>query len=441
MAHNPAIMQAIEQLNYRVTVGDVAANIGLELNETQQGLLALASDAGGHLQVAESGDIAYEFPKNFRSILNNKYWQLRFKQWWQKVSKTLFYLLRISFGIVLILSIILMLAAIVVIFIAMNSSRDGDDGDNRSSGGSFNFFYLPRFWFGPDIFWWFNPGYNSYYQRQPRHKGSSEKPKMSFLEAIFSFLFGDGDPNWNLEERRWHDIGVTIRNNGGAVIAEQIAPYMDDLDKNSNAYEYEEYLLPVLARFNGYPEVSPQGGIIYHFPELQVSASKQKQKSVSSYLKELPWRFSEATSGQTMFAVILGSANFILALVLGSMLRSPDLAIQSIGLIAFVNSIYWFLLGYGIAFLGIPLIRYFLLQRKNSRIEKRSLQRQELAIALNEATPQLQKKLAFARKFAANKAITQNDLAYSTEKDLLEQDLEQADKIDAEWQRRLNEGS
>lgn len=174
---------------------------------------------------------------------------------------------------------------------------------------------------------------------------------------------------------------------------------------------------------------------------MQVSASKRKQQSVSSYLKELPWHFTEATSGQSMFAVILGAANFILALVLGAMLRSPDLAIQSIGLIAFVNSIYWFLLGYAAAFLGIPLIRYFLIQRKNSRIEKRSLKRQELAITLNEATPELQNKLAFARKFAANKAIDKNDLAYSSEKDLLEQNLEQADKIDAEWQRRLNEGS
>ena len=438
MAHNPAIMKAVEQFGYRVTVGDVAANAGLELNETQQGLLTLASDAGGHLQVAESGDIAYEFPKNFRSILSNKYWQLRWQQWWQKVSKTLFYLLRISFGIVLILSIILMVIAIAAIVIYMNSSRDGDDGDNRSGGG-FNFAYMPRFWFGPDIFWWFDPGYNSYYQRQHHRKGSSEKAKMSFLEAIFSFLFGDGDPNWNLDERRWNNIGTTIRNNSGAVIAEQIAPYMDNLESNSSTYEYEEYMLPVLARFNGYPEVSPQGDIIYHFPELQVSATKQKKQSVPAYLKELPRRFSEATSGQKMGAITLGAANLILALVLGSMLRG-SVELQAIGLIAFVNSIYWFLLGYAIAFLSIPVIRYFLLQRKNQKIEKRSLKRQKLAVTLNEATPELQNKLAFAQKFAAQKSLTQEDIAYSTQKDLLEQNLEQADKIDAEWQRRLNEG-
>jgi hypothetical protein len=65
------MMQAIERLGYRVTVGDVAAQAGLDLNSAQQGLLALASDAGGHLQVAESGDIVFAFPQDFRSIIRS----------------------------------------------------------------------------------------------------------------------------------------------------------------------------------------------------------------------------------------------------------------------------------------------------------------------------------------------------------------------------------
>ena len=85
MTPNPQIVRSIEKLDYRVTVGDVAAQAGLELNFAQQGLLALASEARGHLQVAESGDVVYLFPKNFRSILRNKYWQLRWQQTWEKV--------------------------------------------------------------------------------------------------------------------------------------------------------------------------------------------------------------------------------------------------------------------------------------------------------------------------------------------------------------------
>jgi len=76
-------MQAVEQLGYRVTVGDVTTQAGLNVNLAQQGLLTLATDAGGHLQVAESGEIVYLF-QNFRAILRNKFLRLRLQEWWKK---------------------------------------------------------------------------------------------------------------------------------------------------------------------------------------------------------------------------------------------------------------------------------------------------------------------------------------------------------------------
>jgi len=81
MAPNPTIMQAVEHLGYRVT-GDVT-QAGLNVN-LAQGLLTLATDAGGHLQVAESGEIVYLFPQNFRAILRNKFLRLRLQEWWKK---------------------------------------------------------------------------------------------------------------------------------------------------------------------------------------------------------------------------------------------------------------------------------------------------------------------------------------------------------------------
>jgi hypothetical protein len=85
MTPNPNIMQAVEQMGYRVTVGDVAAKAGLDINFAQRELLAFASDVGGNLQVAESGEIAYSFPQNFRDILRNKFFRLKLQEWWEKV--------------------------------------------------------------------------------------------------------------------------------------------------------------------------------------------------------------------------------------------------------------------------------------------------------------------------------------------------------------------
>jgi hypothetical protein len=422
MTPNPAIMRSVEQLGYRVTTGDVAAQAGLNVAEANSGLLALASDAGGYLQVAETGDIVYQFPKNFRTILRNKYLQLRLQEWWKKVWGVLFYLIRISFGIFLILSIALITVTIIIIVTAANSDRDND---NRSSGsGGFNFFYFP------DLFWYFSPDYHS---RSQERRERGENSDLNFFEAVFSFLFGDANPNERLEERRWKQIGAVIQNNQGAVVAEQIAPYLNNLGEKYQQ-EYEDYMLPVMLRFNGQPQVSPEGQIVYYFPELQVKASKKQRQSITPYLEEFPWRFSAASSGQIMLSAGLGGLNFVAALILGRLLQDGTAAAQIGGLVGFVQGIYWLLLAYGAGFLGIPLLRYFWIKWRNGKIADRNRDRSQRARVLVNADNFLQKKIAFAGQFANEKVITKEDSVYSSDTDLLEQEFGQIKK-----QNRLDE--
>jgi len=131
--------------------------------------------------------------------------------------------------------------------------------------------------------------------------------------------------------------------------------------------------------------------------------------------------------------------NIVGALVLGKLLAGGAIAAQLGGLVAFVQSIYWILLGYGTLFLAIPLIRYFWIQRQNQAIATRNADRQERAIFLNQADEALQQKLSYAKQFAAETVIHQDDLIYTTERGLVEQEIEQSDRIDAEWQKRLNQ--
>ena len=433
MAPNPTIMQAVEQLGYRVTVGDVAAKAGLDVNFAQRELLTLASEAGGNLQVAESGDIAYLFPNNFRDILRNKFLRLQLQEWWQKIWRILFYLIRISFGIVLVASILLIFVAITILLSNSDSNNGGGGGEGGGGGGGRGggFFFFPYFW--NDLLWIFYWNHNEpYYQQRSRLTG--QKPQMSYLEAVFSFLFGDGNPNHNLEERKWSDIATAIRNNRGAVVAEQIAPYLENLGQGY-AREYEEYMLPALARFDGRPEVSPQGQIVYHFPQLQTTATERNSEPVAAYLREMLWRFSNASSGQIMLAAGLGAVNLVGALVLGNLLTN-NLLVG--GFIGFVSAVYPIIMIYGVGFLAIPLIRYFWMQWKNSRIESRNQERQQRAMLLNEPDANLLQKLAYAREFAAENVLTGEDLAYTTETELTQQELEQSAKIDAEWQRRID---
>ncbi len=428
MTPDSGLMKAVETLDYRVTAGDVASQSGLDVKLAEQGLLALASEAGGHMQVAESGEIAYLFPKNFRAVLQNKYFRLRVQAWWTKVWRVLFYLIRMSFGIALVASILLITIAIVLALTALKSAQDGDNDRGDGDGGMM---FLPHFWIGPEWYLIFQP---DYYDNRRRHAMSGEPRKLNFLEAVFSFLFGDGNPNAELDERRWRAIATVIRNSGGAVAAEQVAPYLDLPSRHLD--DDEDYMLPVLIRFNGQPEVSPDGQIVYHFPELQVTAARQKSSPIAAYLKESLWKFSQATSGQIMLAAGLGGFNLIGALVLGSLLRN-GIAGELGGLLAFVGGIYGLLLAYGIGFLAVPLVRYWWIQQRNRKLELRNEQRQNLASRLNQGGAALQQKIAYAQQFAAETIVSQDNLAYSTETDLTEQELANSDKIDAEWRKRL----
>ena len=139
-----------------------------------------------------------------------------------------------------------------------------------------------------------------------------------------------------------------------------------------------------------------------------------------------------------MLASGLGGVNIILALVLGSLLKDPEVAIQLGGLVAFANSIFGILVGYGVAFLATPLIRNFWLQGENSKISKRNQDRESRGNLLKQASSTLNQKLAFAQQFAQQKVIGDRDLAYSTEDDLLDQSIQNTDKIDAQWQKKLD---
>jgi hypothetical protein len=415
-----AVMEAVEKLNYRVTVGDVAAQSGLSLANASNELMKLATDSGGHLQVAESGDIAYVFAQNFRNILLNRSFKLQMQAWLKTVWKWVFYLIRISFGIVLIISIAIVVLGIIAALMAMQSSSGDDRGDrrdDRSDRGGGGFIFMPDLWWG-NPFSVFDPSYD---ERRRSERLEPEAKEMGFLESVFSFLFGDGDPNADLEERRWRAIAQVIRQNGGVVAAEQITPYLDELGNTSEGYE--DYILPVLVKFNGQPQVSDRGAIVYSFPELQTVGAERKQKSVASHLEEKLWQFSQAGAGRVTLSAGLGIFYLVASLWLGSLLSAPALAGKLSGFLGFVSGAYGFLLGYAILFLSVPLARYFVLQMLNTRVAAKNQQRISRAQSLQKPNPTLKQKLGFARQLATGqKVISADDLAYSTETDLTDQE-------------------
>jgi len=421
MAPRTAVMEAVEKLNYRVTIGDVAAQSGLDLNTAQREILALASETGGNIQVAESGEVAYKFAPDFRQILVSRSFWLQVKESLKGVWKWVFYAIRISFGILLVVSILIVVLGIIAATIALNSQKSGNDRDDRRSdnrGGGGGFFFLGG-WGNPfgNPFIMFAPDYY-----EPQRMRQRDPDEMNFLESVFSFLFGDGNPNTDLDERRWREIASMIRSHNGVVIAEQIAPYLDETSR----LEGDEYfVIPVLSKFNGFPEVSDAGTLAYKFPELQKVASERKAKTSGAYLQEKIWKFSQAPQGKIALSIGLGVFYLVSALVLSNLLQNPRLAttLASGGFLGLVNASMGFLLGYAVLFLSTPAVRYFVLQYLNGGISDRNQKRSVNAQKLQNPSDALKEKLDFARTFATKQeVIDQNNLAYTTEEDLADQE-------------------
>ncbi len=423
MLPNPKVMAAVEHLQYQATAADVATEAGLPIQIANRELANLASLTRGDLLVSQTGEIAYKFNPTFRQILLQRSLVARCLQVLQVVWRFVFYLIRISFGIVLVISILLVLAAIsvaVVIIISSNSSKD-NDGNNTSKSepvffdfNPFTIFYFGDFYDRPSTTP--EPGQT---QTVPTNQTTLKKDR-GFLENVFAFLFGDGNPNYDLEYRRWHLIANVIRNNDGVVIGEQILPYLDEIDRYQE--EGESYILPVLAKFNGYPTVTPDGELVYRFPDLQRVASRRPKQVVPPYLEEKLWRFNEAGDGANFLSASLGIFYFVASLVLGGLLQDPSVQKNLTGFLGFVNSIFVFLLAYAILYLLIPTVRYGVLQWINLGIKQRNELRRNRSLQLNQ--PKLQNKLAHAKTLAIElSAIDEEELAYSTETDLLTQEF------------------
>ncbi|KAH1265211.1 chloroplastic protein [Glycine max] len=426
-------MDAVDGCGGRVTIGDVASRAGLNLNQAQKALQALAADADGFLEVSGEGDVLYVFPKDYRSRLGAKSFRIKAEPFFEKAKAAGEYLIRVSFGTALIASIVIVYTTIIAL---VTSSRSEEDNRGRRGGRSYDSGFT--FYFNPvDLFWYWDP----YYYRRRRLQADDDK--MNFIESVFSFVFGDGDPNQGIEEERWKLIGQYIASNGGVVAAEELAPYLD-IDSTEGIKDDESYILPVLLRFDGQPDVDEEGNILYRFPSLQRTASqKSKRKEyvgrrwadwvgIEKFFKEKKWQFSKTGTPERAMVIGLGGLNLFGVIILGTMLK--DMAVAPSSFIKFVADIFPLLQIYAGSFFAIPLVRWFFIRKKNADIEKRNKARQQCAQVLELPDTSLRQKLFSARDMAQKTVIGQDQIVYSTDKDLLEQEYEAR-----EWDKKFRE--
>lgn len=444
---NQKVIEAIQQAGNRVTKADVLEK-GVAAAGLERELLQLAKSTGASLIVNDKGELLYDFPSDIGGALRNGNAAARLQQVVQTVMPWLSWGGRVAFGASLLVTVAVLYSAVLILISSRTSDREDQNG-NRTSFVSMNSFDV---WFGADILSWFLPrpyGYSYYYD------GYYER-KMSFFEAIFSFVFGDGDPNVQLrEEKRWQLIGERISKSGGAIVAEQVAPFLDPPPKPiDDPYEQRKYLdkamLPVLLRFKGRAEVTSEGDIAYVFPELQESraanelaisdvptaelkrrlesmgrptSAVERPEIASAYLQavedtersrsylstrtqdqlnERERKFSEAEEGQLLMAGGYGAFALLATLFLGSQIQTGKALILAkvFPIVGLVVKGFPLLLGYSLLFLGIPLVRFLRLGAQNAEIQQRNSWREERSQALDRPDSSLRARIAGAGGWA-----------------------------------------
>lgn len=408
---NPKVIEAVEKMGgNNVLASDVAVKAGLSLSATKQSLSALASLTRGDISVSESGDLLYSFPSSIQQALSSNSLRYRItKLWKQDIWPKLFWSIRIAFGVFLFVSIALIFSTLLFVQTGTSNRDDRDDDRRGGSIGGFGRYGMGDFLF--DVFyprpWGYGPYYGYYGRIDPfdrRRTISQEDDRPGIFEGIFSYIFGDGDPNRNLELARLREASKIIRDNGGAVTAEQLAPFcdVDDPDEMGNKFLVDEsYVLPIVSQLGGEPAVTDDGDIVYLFPDLQVSALEEEfgdSFDSSSYLEENSLEFSRNPAFGNVAAAALGVVNLGGALYLGQILSSPALlGVRLPAIYGLVQAGYPFLLLYAILFNAIPIARYFYTEKTNTEISKRNSARRKWLTYLQVGGSTLKRKLTAAK--------------------------------------------
>jgi len=464
---SPSVIAAVEKASSSagtVIASDVSNLAGIPLSQARKDLTTLASLTRGDIAVSSDGELMYSFPKGgkIQSLLSSNSLKYRVTSALRKIWPGLFYVIRVSFGVALLVSIFAIFSTIALIQ-SSSSSRDDDRGGGRGGGGGGMFGY--GFW-GPSPFDFFYYRPYGYYYNTPYR----DPEEMGFLESVFSYIFGDGDPNARLEEERLSSATSMIRENGGAVTAEQLAPFLDSFpaeEESGTGYVDESFVLPIVTQLDGEPVVTEEGDIIYVFPDLQVSTgavdesmvlrkaglegdvSTRELKAVLEYnglntrgaldradlisilreevgregsldgmIQEQQYQFSLASDFNKFAAAALGVVNFGGALYLGNLLSSAALyGIRLPSYYGVVQSAYPFLLAYAVLFNAIPVFRNFYIQAENKKIVERNSKRRMWLTKVKTAVggSRLAKKLSSAKKLGTKmKRLGGKDVVYDT---------------------------
>jgi len=295
------IVNSLKQRKKGATAADVCAATALPLT-TVRGLLPKAADEySGHLQVTQSGEILFNFPDGFSSRYRGLGARLKkFFSFFETAVKAAFVFLFKVWIMLMLVGYFALFIALALASVMLSVAAQSRSSNNNRRGVSFGpnlFTLIWRIWFIQEIT---QPRYGRYGQVNQKPKDSRPMHK-----AVFSFVFGEPDPNKNWEEKEDKAVISYVQSNRGVI---SLAEYMAFTGKNST--EAERAILSFCSRFGGSPEVTDDGTIVYRFDELLMRADSKNYAELSPPVKRLK-TFSFNSKKMNAWFIVINAVNLI----------------------------------------------------------------------------------------------------------------------------------
>ena len=246
-----------------ITLADVSAGTGIPLEQVKTLVAVAADEYSARLEVTESGEILYSFPRGFVSRYRGPGPVIKrfFSAFVRFSSAALRFLFKIWIMVMLIgyflLFVAIALASVILSVSASSGSRRRGHGGGTISLGLPNM--IMRLWL-----------YSELFGSSKRYTVTSAGRGRPLHRAIFSFVFGDDDPNRDresLEKKAF--ISYLRRRKGVASVTELMILSGKPPDKA------EEFIGRLCAEFGGRAEVTDEGVIVYRFDDILMTGEKE----------------------------------------------------------------------------------------------------------------------------------------------------------------------
>jgi hypothetical protein len=305
------VVEAFHRQRQGSTVADIVARTALPL-QTVRELVPLAADEySARLEVTESGEILYSFPRGF--VSKRRGFKARFGRFMEQFGRGL----KIAAQALFKVWIMAMLVGYFVLFMAIalgalmlsvaasssSSSNNRSRGRNGGMGGMFFvssvFDMIIRIWFYSELTKSLDPRRGRVQNRRPRGR--------PLYKAIFSFVFGDGDPNADWDSREKQAVIAYLQANSGVI---SLPEFM--ILTGKERVEAEERIASYCVEFGGMPEATEDGTVVYRFDELLLRADKRDRSfaGFSAPLKRLR-SFSSNTKGMNGWFAVINTVNLL----------------------------------------------------------------------------------------------------------------------------------